>query len=45
MNMNSKLADWKMLEGLAQIEGWARDGLTLDQVAKNYGCAVSTLRE
>jgi hypothetical protein len=43
--VNSKMIDWIAPEGLAQIESWARDGLTLDQIAHNCGCAGSTLRE
>ena len=43
--MNSKMMDWITPEGLARIEGWARDGLTLEQIAGNCGCSTSTLRE
>ena len=43
--MNSKMMDWITPEGLARIEGWARDGLTLEQITKNCGCSTSTLRE
>ena len=34
---------WLTPEGLLKIEGWARDGLTDDQIAKNIGVSVSTL--
>lgn len=34
---------WLTPEGLLQIEGWARDGLTDEQIAHNMGCSRSTL--
>ena len=34
---------WLTPEGLLKIEGWARDGLTDEQIAKNIGVSVSTL--
>ena len=34
---------WLTQEGLLKIEGWARDGLTEEQIAYNMGIAVSTL--
>ena len=34
---------WITPEGLLKIEGWARDGLTDDQIAKNIGISTSTL--
>lgn len=34
---------WITPEGLLKIEGWARDGLTDEQIAKNMGVSVSTL--
>lgn len=43
--MNSKIVDWITPDGLARIEGWAHDGLTLEQIAKNCNCSTSTLRE
>ena len=39
-----KYADWLTPEGLLKIEGWARDGLTDEQIAQNMGIAYSTLR-
>ena len=30
---------------LIEIEGWARDGLIDEQIAKNLGIAYSTFRE
>lgn len=35
--------DWITKEGLTKIEGWARDGLTDEQIAHNIGCSVKTL--
>ena len=40
-----KYHDWLTEEGLLKIEGWARDGLTDEQIAKNMGIAPSTLYE
>ena len=40
-----KYEKWLTPEGLALIEGWKRNGLSDEQVAKNIGCAYSTLRE
>jgi hypothetical protein len=34
---------WKSHDGLLLIEGWARDGLTDDQIAHNIGINVATL--
>ena len=34
---------WLTPEGLLKLEGWARDGLTDEQIAKNAGVSVSTL--
>ena len=38
-----KYQDWLEPEGLLKIEGWARDGLTDEQIAKNMGCSTKTL--
>lgn len=38
-----KFEYWLTPEGLLKIEGWARDGLTDEQIAKNIGVSVSTL--
>ena len=35
---------WLTPEGLLKIEGWARDGLTDEQIAQNMGVAYSTFR-
>jgi|SRR3989304_5648284 len=41
----AKYTDWLTEEGLIKIEGWARDGLTDEQIAHNTGIAYSTFRE
>ena len=41
----SKSEYWLTPEGLTLIEGWARDGLTDDQIAHNMGVVRSTLSE
>ena len=41
----AKYKDWLTEEGLLLIEGWARDGLTNDQIAHNIGIARGTLYE
>lgn len=40
-----KYTEWLKPEGLLKIEGWARDGLTDEQIAENIGINVSTLYE
>ena len=35
--------DWLTDEGLILIEGWARDGLTDEQIAENMGISRTTL--
>lgn len=40
---NPKYKEWLEPDGLLRIEGWAKDGLTLDQIAHNMGIGVSTL--
>ena len=39
-----KYQEWLTPEGLLRIEGWARDGLTDEQIAKNIGITRETLR-
>lgn len=34
---------WLTPEGLLKLEGWARDGLTNDQIAQNIGITATTL--
>ncbi len=41
----AKYEEWLTDEGLIKIEGWARDGLTDEQIAHNMGIAASTLYE
>ena len=38
-----KYQEWLEPEGLLKIEGWARDGLTDEQIAENMGVSRSTL--
>lgn len=38
-----KYQEWLEPEGLLRIEGWARDGLTDEQIANNIGISVSCL--
>lgn len=40
-----KYSEWVTPEGLLKIEGWARDGLTDEQIAHNMGISRSTLNE
>lgn len=40
-----KYQEWLTPEGLLKIEGWARDGLTDEQIAEKMGIAVKTLYE
>ena len=40
-----KYEKWLEPENLILIEGWARDGLTNEQIAHNMGIAYSTLKE
>ena len=38
-----KYEQWLTAEGLLQLEAWARNGLTDEQIAKNMGVSVATL--
>ncbi len=40
-----KYQEWLEPEGLLRIEGWARDGLTDEQIAQNMGITAKTLYE
>lgn len=40
-----KYQDWLTDEGLLKMEGWARDGLTNEQIAHNMGITSKTLYE
>lgn len=39
-----KYVEWLEPDGLLRIEGWARDGLTDEQIAHNMGISYSTFR-
>lgn len=41
----AKYEQWITNEGLLKIEGWARDGLTEEQIAHNMGIARQTLND
>ena len=38
-----KYQEWIEPEGLLKLEGWARDGLTDEQISSNMGITTSTL--
>ena len=38
----SKVEKWLTPEGLTLLNGWARDGLTDEQIAKNMQISTST---
>ncbi|WP_347161968.1 helix-turn-helix domain-containing protein [Peptostreptococcus anaerobius] len=40
-----KYQEWLEPEGLLKLEGWARDGLTDEQIAKNIGIKRTSLYE
>lgn len=40
-----KYQKWLEPDGLILLEGWARDGLTDEQIARNMGVAYSTLKD
>lgn len=40
----AKYKDWLTDEGLVKIEGWAKDGLTDEQISYNMGVGYSTFR-
>ena len=42
---SGKYHEWLTEEGLTKLGGWARDGLTDEQIAKNIGISRSTLSE
>lgn len=41
----SKINDWLEEDKLILLEGWARDGLTYEQIANNMGIGLTTLKE
>lgn len=40
---NGKYQNWLTPEGLIKLEGWARDGLTDEQISRNMGIGTTTL--
>lgn len=40
-----KYQEWLTADGLLLLEGWARDGLTEEQIAQNIGISRQTLSE
>lgn len=40
-----KINEWLEKDNLILLEGWARDGLTFEQIAHNIGINVTTLRD
>lgn len=40
-----KFKKWSEPDGLTLLEGWARDGLTDEQIAQNMGVSTSTFYE
>ena len=42
---NAKYTKWLTEDGLLLLQGWARNGLTDEQIAHNCGISASTLRE
>lgn len=43
--VQAKYKEWLTKEGLIKIEGWARDGLTDEQIAHNIGISRKTLSD
>lgn len=41
----AKYKEWLTEEGLIKIEGWARDGLSEEQISHNMGISRKTLSE
>ena len=41
----AKMEEWLEKDKLILLEGWARDGLTFEQIAHNMGINVTTLRD
>lgn len=41
----ARIDEWLEKDKLILLEGWARDGLTYEQIANNMGIDVTTLRE
>ena len=45
MILLAKIDEWLKEDKLILLEGWARDGLTQQQIAKNMGIGLTTLKE
>lgn len=43
MGRRQSLEDWTTPENLLRVQGWARDGLTMEQIAHNIGITKPTL--
>jgi len=41
----SRIDEWLESDKLILLEGWARDGLTQEQIAHNMGIGLTTLKE
>lgn len=41
----AKYQEWLEPDNLCRLEGWARDGLTDEQIAHNMGIGLTTLKE
>ena len=41
----AKIDEWLEQDKLTLLEGWARDGLTYEQIANNMGIGLTTLKE
>lgn len=43
MARRERIEDWLKEDNLIRVQGWARDGLTMEQIAHNIGIVKSTL--
>lgn len=41
----ARIDEWLEQDKLILLEGWARDGLTYEQIANNMGIGLTTLKE
>ena len=41
----AKIDEWLQEDKLILLQGWARDGLTYEQIAHNMGIGLTTLKE
>ena len=44
-NCMARINEWLEEDKLILLEGWARDGLTYEQIANNMGIGLTTLKE